>query len=213
MTSSVATLPLVPSRKNSRIDCAWAMPKAEAMHAQQAGGSAEDHDEEGVHDVAAAAVRTGRADGGEGRAGDAGDAAAEGEGEAVHLAGVDADGAAHLAVLHGGAQVEAEAERYMKVISAMVTHDRESEHEHAVDRDVEAFLDVEGTHQPLGQGGGDLAGAEDGAVGLLQNQAEPPGREQGVERSVVKMSYHRATRRARPSAAQTTNAMPMAATK
>ena len=51
--------------------------------AEQALRAAEDDDQEGVDDVELAGGRIGRADHGEGRAGNAGDAAAETEGEPV----------------------------------------------------------------------------------------------------------------------------------
>ena len=46
-------------------------------------------------------------------------------------------------------------------------------------------------HQPVRQFDADLARAEHRAVGLLQDQAQAPGREQRVERALVEMAYQR----------------------
>ena len=109
MASSVITLAIEPDRKNSSVDCVCEMREGGGDGAEQAGGAAEHDDQEGVDDVELAGGRSGRADRGEGRARDAGDAAAEAEGVAVDLLGVDADGAGHHAVLHHGAHLLAPA--------------------------------------------------------------------------------------------------------
>ncbi len=98
-TSRVSTFAIEPVRKNSSVDCDCEMVKADAIGAEQALRAAEHDDQKGVDDVELARGRAGRADHGEGRAGDAGDAAAEAEGELVDAPRVDADGAAHGAVL------------------------------------------------------------------------------------------------------------------
>ena len=72
-------------------------------------GAAEHDHQERIDDVELARGRPGRADHGEGRAGDAGDAAAEPEGQRSTSSRVDADRAAHGAVLHDGADLQAPA--------------------------------------------------------------------------------------------------------
>jgi hypothetical protein len=85
MVISVSTLAIEPVMKNSAID--WRLRDAEGRShgAEQARRATEGHHQEGVDDVQRTAGRTGRADGGEGRARDAGDAAADREGQAVGL--------------------------------------------------------------------------------------------------------------------------------
>ena len=79
--SSVSTLAIEPVRKNSSVDCDLRDGERRGDRAEQALRAAEHDHQEGVDDVELARGRPGRADHGEGAAGDAGDAAAEPEGE------------------------------------------------------------------------------------------------------------------------------------
>ena len=49
--------------------------------------------------------------------------------------------------------------------------------------------DLERAHHPVGELHADLAGAEDGTEGLLHDQAQPPGRQQRVERPRIEVAY------------------------
>ena len=96
--SSVSTFAIDPVRKNSSVDCDCEMVKRRSDGAEQALRAAEHDDQERIDDVELAGGRPGRADHGEGAAGDAGNAAAQAEGEAVDAPRIDADRSGHGAV-------------------------------------------------------------------------------------------------------------------
>ena len=78
--------------------------------------------------------------------------------------------------------------RYSASNDAAVTQQRERHHEQAVDRDVDAPRSA--ASEPISQSGSvgaHFLGAEDGAEGLLHDQAQAPGREQRVERPLVEV--------------------------
>ena len=51
-----------------------------------------------------------------------------------------------------------------------------------------------GAHQPVGQRGADFLGADKGSEHLLETQAQAPGRQQGVQWTLIQMSYKRPLR-------------------
>jgi len=132
-----------------------------------------------------------KADHGKGAAGDASDAAAEAEGIAVDLFGIDANGAGHDAVLHHRADLPAPARLVHDVRHRKRDQHGEAHHEDAVDRHFDGISDLLRPEHPLRQFDADFTRAEDRAIGLLQDQAQPPGREQRVQWPLIEVSDQR----------------------
>ena len=69
------------------------------------------------------------------------------------------------------------------MISSVKAH-----HEDAVDRHFDGVGDLLGAEHPLRQLDADFARAENRAIGLLQDEAEAPGRQQRIQRALVEMA-------------------------
>ena len=156
--------------------------------ADQALGAAEHHDQERVDDIELAGGRTGGADHGEGRSGDAGNPAAESKGEPVDAPRVDAGGAAHGAVGHDGAHLQTPTRAEQEQRHQRRDDDCQAHHEQAVDLHLDRARDGERAHHPLRQLHADLTRPESRAEGLLHDQAQAPGREQGIERARIEVA-------------------------
>jgi hypothetical protein len=120
-----------------------------------------------------------------------GHAAAEGEGHAVDALGVDPHRAAHHPVLHGGAHLQAPARAIQHEEQGGGKENGQAHDEQAVARNVDGLGRVPRAHQPLRQGGADLARTEDRAERLLHHQGQAPGGQQGIQRTLVQLADHR----------------------
>ena len=183
--SSVSTLAIEPVRKNSSVDCDCEMVKRRGDGAEQALRAAEHHDQERIDDIKLAGGRPGRADHGEGAAGDAGDAAAEAEGERSirRVSMPTAPAMVRFATTAAHLQAPARSEQQQR--DAGGDQQRQAHDEQAVDLDFDRVGDLQRAHHPVRQFDADLARAEAGAEGLLHDQAQAPGREQRIERTLV----------------------------
>ncbi len=94
--------------------------------------AADDDGHEAVDDVVLAEARADVADLREERAGQAGQAAAEGEGQHVDPLGAHAHAGGHVAILHDGADEQAERGRGQEEPGAEDDHDGEADDEEAV---------------------------------------------------------------------------------
>jgi hypothetical protein len=146
---------------------------------------AEDHDHEAVDDIALAEVRADIVDLRQGHAGDPGDGRAQAEGERVDPGGADAHRGRHPPVLGDGPHLQAEAALGDDQDDEGKDGEAKEDDHDARQREAEAGDDLDQAAHPAR--GRDLAvvGAEHRAHGLLQDQGEAPGGEQGLERAAV----------------------------
>ena len=95
-----------------------------------------------------------------------------------------------IPVLNHSPHVLAPAGAVHEQVNGDCNGERDDHHEQAVDRQFHQIGHLEGAHHPFRKINAHFAGTKDGAVGLLHDQAQPPGGQQGIEWPVVEMPYH-----------------------
>ena len=140
-------------------------------------GAAEYHHQEGIDNVQLAGGRPSGTDHGKGATRHTGDATTQREGHPVNTTAVDTHRFCHWPVLYHGAYLAAPTGAVHEQINGKGNQQGQHHHENPVDWDFHKIGDGDGSHHPVRQADAHLTGTENGAIGLLQNQAQPPGRQ------------------------------------
>ena len=191
MNTSTTILPATaPARRLEQL-VDDAQTERRRHRAGQPPDAAQDDDHERVDDVALSQLGPDVAELRERHAAEASDPRAEAEHQRVDPLGRDADAGGHRAILSDRPDLQAESAALQDPPDRRRHDDHEADHRDARPGEHQPVRDLEAARQPVGVGDGDVLRAEDRADQLDETEADPPGGEQRLERSLVEVSNDR----------------------